>query len=881
MNILNKLTIKHLMMNKKRTIVTIIGILLSTALMVGIGTIASTFIGYMIENTKSNEGSHHVILEDIPSDKIKYIKNNSDIEEYSISYEIGYAILEDGINNYKPYLYIVGADKTYLENSKLSKGRIPADDSEIIISSHISSNGGVKYHIGDKITLQIGTRSIEGELLNQNNPYTEEETFTPKYEKEYTVVGIMERSNDEPYSAPGYTVLTFSDDLDNTLLDVKITYKSPKNTKEKTEKIANAIGLEKYTDEYSSYYPEVDYNDSLLSYYGEGSYSSINNMILSIVIIVLALVMVGCAIVVYNSFAISVMERKKQFGLFSSIGATKKQLRKTVFFEVLIVSCIGIPLGILSGIFGIWVVVQIINLLFPTLDPKVHLIIIPMYIILPIIYMVFTVLISAILPSRRASKISPVEAIRLNDDIKVSRKQVKTNNFVKKVFGIEGELALKNMKRNKKKYRITILSLIVSIVLFLSFSAFLEYGIKSSTSFYAPHEADIYVEFPYGVESLEEYKEVLSKLKEIDSISELSSSYYMNEVINTEIGYMEAKEILWDPPYSNDYRKYNSYYVDNSGLPSLGFDLLILPSDEYKEYMDDLGLEYSKNQLVMICNNNYRYIDYDNAKVYEYHWLDEKYSKINFTFRSYSKRTDKIEESEYLEKTFQIPIIYVDKSPKLMDARGKFIISEEMYNLLQELYPKVELEGTYHTNFFPTINITAKDSFKTEEEIKEALDISENKDNYSVFNVKAAEQQDRNYILFISILLYGFITLVTLIGVTSVFNTINTSIALRRKEFAVLRSIGLTPKGFNKMIRYESLLYGLKSLIIGIPISLVLILFIKRAFNNVVVFENFIPVKPLIICILGVFIITFITMMYSTSKIKKENILDAIREENI
>lgn len=210
------------------------------------------------------------------------------------------------------------------------------------------------------------------------------------------------------------------------------------------------------------------------------------------------------------------------------------------------------------------------------------------------------------------------------------------------------------------------------------------------------------------------------------------------------------------------------------------------------------------------------------------------------------------------------------------DVDEEYVSDNALTVYIKRIREKIEDDPTN-----PKIIITAKDSVKTEEEIKEALDISENKDNYSVFNVKAAEQQDRNYILFISILLYGFITLVTLIGVTSVFNTINTSIALRRKEFAVLRSIGLTPKGFNKMIRYESLLYGLKSLIIGIPISLVVILFIKRAFNNVVVFENFIPVKPLIICILGVFIITFITMMYSTSKIKKENILDAIREENI
>lgn len=134
----------------------------------------------------------------------------------------------------------------------------------------------------------------------------------------------------------------------------------------------------------------------------------------------------------------------------------------------------------------------------------------------------------------------------------------------------------------------------------------------------------------------------------------------------------------------------------------------------------------------------------------------------------------------------------------------------------------------------------------------------------------------------IRILLYGFITLVTLIGVTSVFNTINTSIMLRKKEFAMLRSVGLTPRGFNKILFFESLFFGFKSLLYALPVSLGIVLLIDKTATNVMDFGYIIwPVKSIIISIIGVFIIVLLTMLYSASKIKKDNILETIREENI
>ena len=142
-------------------------------------------------------------------------------------------------------------------------------------------------------------------------------------------------------------------------------------------------------------------------------------------------------------------------------------------------------------------------------------------------------------------------------------------------------------------------------------------------------------------------------------------------------------------------------------------------------------------------------------------------------------------------------------------------------------------------------------------------------------------QLEKNIVLVVKILMYGFIGLIVLIGITSVFNTITTSMALRRREFAVLRSIGLTNKGFNRILYFETLFIGLKAIIYGIAVSLIIIYLIHNSLSQVSSRSIYIPFTSFIIAIIAVFLIVFLTMIYSSRKIKKDNILEQIRQENI
>ena len=454
MSILNDLTIKNLKLNKKRTIVTIIGIILSTALMVGIGLLFSSFQDYMIRETISYNGKYEAEYGDVSLDKL----NSIDKKDFSYFYQkaIGFSKF-DSANEYKPYLYISSVNKEYFNELHLISGRFAENDSELVISNHINTNGGASYKIGDIITLKYGERVVEGVNTLTNNEYYEEETLNIVGEKTYTIVGIVERSNFEDYSASGYSTFTLDMNDKEGTVNVFVMFNNKKKIIKQSEDLAKKLG----------YNNAISYNSTLLALYGESTYGNIMKSMITMIVIMLSLVSIGCIVVIYNSFAISVMERKKEFGLLSSIGATKKQLSYTVFFEALIEGIIGIILGICGAYIGIGTVILIINnLIGDILVLKLNLVTNIVFIIIPVIFMILVIFISALVPSRRAAKVSPIEAIRQNDDIKINKKKIKTGKLVNKLFGIEGEIALKNIKRNKKKYRVTIVSLFISIVFF-------------------------------------------------------------------------------------------------------------------------------------------------------------------------------------------------------------------------------------------------------------------------------------------------------------------------------------------------------------------------------------------------------------------------------
>ena len=848
MSILNDLTIKNLKLNKKRTIVTIVGIILSTALMVGIGLLFSSFQDYMIRETISYNGKYEAEYGDVSLDKL----NSIDKKDFSYFYQkpIGFSKF-DSANEYKPYIYISSVNKEYFNELHLISGRFAENDSELVISNHINTNGGASYKIGDIITLKYGERVVEGVNTLTNNEYYEEETLNIVGEKTYTIVGIVERSNFEDYSASGYSTFTLDMNDKEGTVNVFVMFNNKKKIIKQSEDLAKKLGYDN----------AISYNSTLLALYGESTYGNIMKSMITMIVIMLSLVSIGCIVVIYNSFAISVMERKKEFGLLSSIGATKKQLSYTVFFEALIEGIIGIILGICGAYIGIGTVILIINnLIGDILVLKLNLVTNIVFIIIPVIFMIIVIFISALVPSRRAAKVSPIEAIRQNDDIKVNKKKIKTGKLVNKLFGIEGEIALKNIKRNKKKYRVTIVSLFISIVLFISFSSYMNYTIDTASS--------VMGEVPYDYQI--SYFGDDNDIDALDKISEIIKSNDVKEYVSYSASNLS---IIGNYTYSDEYLDfYKSAYGDDGikALTNLKYQYIsiyILDDISYNKYKELIGLD--KDSVILL--NKFKGVSYGNNKRVNYDIPVINNGDINIKICNFDDNDEDVDTTKYCNKKID-NIFITNKSFDLIEEFS--YMSDFKLIVNKKLYDNISDSGTHYTQY----NIISDNTDNIDKLTKEL----DKYDNVNYTNVKESMKQANNMILVVKILMYGFIGLITLIGVTSVFNTISTSMALRKREFAVLRSIGLTRKGFNKILFFESLFFGLKSLIYAIPVSLGVTIIIHYALADMMSINSIvIPWKAIIISIVSVFVIVLLTMMYSTSKIKKHNIIEQIREENI
>ena len=862
MNILDKLTIKNLKLNKKRTIVTIIGIILSVALICAVASMVSSFRESLIRFEINRDGNFHYEFSNVDSKKLKEIKNNRNFEKIYISKNVGYLKLDNSKNEDKPYAYLIAMNKITMSNVSLNliEGRFPSNDKEIVIPRHLKTNGRVDYKVGDTITLYLGDRVSDGYTLNQNNPYhKDEETFDIKDTKTFKIVGIIERPSTiiENYLAPGYTFITYLNDNNYSgeyNVYLRYTKEALKNRYEITAKLLNVdpIKYKKYmTDLNSLKESEIDeieekivktphimngYLISLETMSLEDSTMKVLYILSTIVIIIIIVSSVFC---IKNSFDISITEKTKQYGMFRSIGATSKQIKKNVLYEAFILGIIGIPLGILCGLLASWILIKVCNYyLYGTLNGitlvfNTSLISILISILLGSI----TIYFSALKSARRASKLSPMVAIRNSEDIKIKSKKLRTPKYIKSLFGVGGVISYKNLKRNKKKYRTTVISIVVSVSVFIGLYYFM--NMAFSIVDLEVGKSDVNIQLIIGDNSKDKENN-LNKIEQIFNLDNIERISFQKRLLG---------EIIDKTLYTKEFNK----LIGTNGTK---ISIFAIGDSEYRTYVKSLGLNYSdvKNTGILI-NNSFAYDE--NSK------KDVEISVLNI------KKNDKV-DIKINNITHQIKISEVTKERPFgfsnTYSSGFIIVSDE--------YLK-ELDSNFNYGW---ILIKSNNADLLQSNIEKILeDIDYNLDN-----------TDKNYRIvkgvytLMAIFLYGFITVITLIGITNIFNTITTNINLRRGEFAILKSVGMTSHEFNRLINLETIFYSLKSLLIGIPLGVGISYLIYIAFSEGSrEFQYEFPFGGVFISILAVFILVFIIMNYSIKKVNKQNIIEDIRNENI
>ena len=872
MNLLNKLTIKNLKLNKRRTIVTIIGIMLAVALINAVATMYFSGMASIIRAQKATSGDYHTVFYNVPLNDIKTIQNNRNVENITKLKYLGTSKIKTN-NTQSPYVSVVAAEKDNMNKlgMYLVKGRLPENENEMVITNHLNNIMSTNYSIGDKLTLEIGDRYSKDNIkLKKSENLQDGEKIINTEKREFTIVGIVVdisesvnqpgevadtvvtclrkedikdnldifiRLNKEglkkPYIAIG-DMLGIDGNLYKAVQDDYATGRDATKSGELKEKFAKERKKAKYQFSSQRFLISLETDQKDTSFFGL-------RYVAAIAIGIIIFTSVFC---IKNSFDISITEKNKQYGMLRSIGATKKQVRKNVLFEATILALIGIPLGIFLGYFASFILVKISNMFLK--DLVVTQTEINFELIFDLNWMsaaisallgMVTIYLSSLRIARKAAKVSPINSIRNSADIKIKSKKLKVPKLIKSIFKIGGEISYKNMKRNKKRYRVTVISIVLSIMVYISLTAFMQIMLKQLQAALGNIDYDI---------SCHIYKENDEEITKLNNIAKTTEGVTEYTLLQSDVGKYDKKFL------NKEIKQISENFPDNETV-----SIIAVGDIEYNKYIKSLGLNYNdiKDKAILIDTVSTATIDASKKPIREIRMLNLKEN---------DKFDVKRDNGEKL--TFEIAKI-TKKRP--------FATNEDMvtpYKILvlsNEYYNKIFKDEKRYSAYYKI-----KDASKVKTQIEESL---KDYKKYFISNVQERYNNEKHLITLVAIFLYGFIIIIILIGVTNIINTITTSMELRKQEFAILRSVGMTNKEFNRMIRLETLFIGIKSLFFGIPLGTAIAYGIYQV--GKMPFE--IPLKPILYSAIAVIVLIASIMQYSLVKIKKQNTIETIRNENI
>lgn len=938
MNLMKTLTLKNLKLNRKRTIVTIVGIILATALLSALVTLVSSFQYSMIEYQKQKDGDFHVKFSNVKMTELSEFKNNRNIESTFETMGMGFAKLDGCKNEDKPYAYVMATDEAGFEKGcfNLIEGRMAKNEAEIIIPRHLKTNGRIDIKVGDEITLDIGKRydSNTESVISENCAYEHEaETLTDTVTKHYKVVGIMERPGYgmEDYSAAGYTFVTYSDELaaiDNgtkneaseadTTLTVysRYTQKALRNkdvvtadiigVDEKLFEKANNSSVEMSAEESDRFLKEMEnakydiyMNGYLINYECvfpiDGSFKALFT-VAAVVALIIILTSVYC---IKNSFNISITEKIRQYGMLASVGATRRQIKSSVKTEAAMLGVVGIPVGTMSGILASLILVKVVNALsagwlnvalsFHTSLPAL---------ILAVILSIATIYFSATGSARRAAKVTPLEAIRNTKEIKIKSAKLKTPAIIGRIWGIGGVISFKNIKRNNKKYRTTVTSIVICSVTFIVISYFMSMAFSVVGMSYASADYNIGINMSCKKDiDIEKFSKLLSGI-------EGAEDYLVGAGYDFDVS---------KPEYTKEYGEYCRQLYDDSEDVSQMFLITVLDDKSYDKYASDAGIKNAAAGAILVNKCTFDVYNENSSKYVKKEMELYKYKAGDTIECGYNVYDDASSDDNAVEGD-------TESSTEINTEDNSGYVDEETINngvrktvdvTIAGVTDKVPIGYKGYSNTLLFMNQKGFESLwgdgKNGNEIKPgyasylAYVVAENADEYQdtfeketegnpeysqisfyVSNLDKQMRDEKSLFTLLGVFAYGLIVVIALIGITNIINTLSTGMELRSREFATLRSIGMTDKQFVGMVRLESVFISVKALVIGVPLGILisyLLCVMMNRMDDAIIYEP--PYKAIILCIVVVIMLIYAIMKLSMTKLRHNNIIETIKNENL
>lgn len=846
MKITNTLTLRHLKSNLKRTIVTVMGIIVSVAMITAVCVSVSSFLDFLEASEIDTSGYYHAAInEDYTDDELTADK----LEKIADSKGVKYA----GAVNLDP-LEQANVHNSEFENKGIAEigtmnadafkifakdydGEIPKNEKEIVVSKEFIKKNQLDWKIGQTVNLDIET-VIDDKFTATN--------------REYTIVGMMGENKPTDGHKFDFPIIRgfANDETQYNNIYIQMDKTSSNSAKQAGVAIDEAgIKFEKSMlnpSIYISHFVAVNGNMDML-----GSF-------LTAATIILLIIIVASVMLIYNSFGISLAERSRYLGMLATVGATKKQKRETVLFEGLVLGVASIPFGIFFGIIGIDITLRllsphIINTGFTEMyDYTMHAVVHWPIIVAIVLLSAFTIAISSFIPAIKASKTTPIDALRQSNEVKVKAKKLKTPKIVNKIFGYEGELALKNIKRNGKKSRIISVSLAISIILFISTNTFCTlFQQAMNTQMILPYQVEINYYGEGEKQDIEQIRKTVNAIDKVDNSYSITSMYNCAQM-NKDLFNDKFLQII--PPDSSEYTSktnmnYAIYFLDDKDFIQLCKENSI----DSTPYFENNGARKALVKNEMVVSNK-------NKKTVTKPFKDDAVGKTVIE--------KDVENEDYIE--YKNDIVIGDFITKSSGYVEKLNVSSVL-----NMYMPYSAVADLGLKAF-SLGVETKDPDFVEEKL---LEIYDQYNGMRIINIKGQMQLMNSMIIVVKTFSYGFITLMTLVAVANIFNTISTSFELRKKEFAMMKSIGITPKGFNKMICLESIFYGLKAILIGIPVSMIINAFMYLALSESISLLNMFDWKIYLITVAAVFIIIGLAMLYSWSKAKHDTIIDTLKTE--
>ena len=885
MSITKKLALRHLKQNKTRSVLTVLGITISVVMLTVIFTCATSFAHYYGERAINTNGNWHFFVKTDYESAKKYLLSDSSLKDIGFEKDLSteeqsYKIYSDKANYLRTGTIYQG-DAQYIKDTVTCKydGALPKSDNEIMVEQSLIKNNGLELKIGDEIKIAVGSR-LKGDfvILPVMGNYQFGERFEKEKDETFKVVGILH--NNEP-TERGAIIRGMSDFKSKNLVAYGKIKKITPFSYIKINGIYDKFGFTKKKRAFNVGENTGFLNSRLAFSIDKNDLPQVLKLT-AIGIVVFAVIFVSSFAMIYNSFALSVGEQIKYLGMLSSVGATRKQKKKTLYFEGAILGGIGIILGIVLGLLTTFISQSAMNAKIASImegynDNIKYSTHISLWVLcLIVILAVLTVFVSIISPVQKAARITAIDAIRKTDEIKRKGK-IRTPFIITKLFGFEGDIAFKNLRRNGRKSRTIIACICICAVLFLSCNYFCETFKEASNLDY---EIPYQLMYQYSAESkaqLEKARNYLKTNKRVKRFYSIWEAWY--SILRGDINPYDNSR-LYDMSFQNE-----SIFVDKYkfiATQDITYTAHLIDDEDFNALCKKNGIDYKKyyspdkdgsiKTIVIngidrndepIFNNNLLgktigCYDIDSEKTERENKLDENGNQVYFYYKTGCTSIYKFCDSIKYDK--DNPICNLDSSGVAFYAP-------------KCVYDKYSDDDSFYFDY----GIETDEPYKVEKELKDYL--SENEAEGDVYNNYNWMMKEKSIISAVQFLSYAFILLITLITVFNIINTMTAQIAGRKKELAMLKSVGMTPKEFKKMLIFESMFYGLFGLLFGVPLSLV----INRVVGYIISKDNPIPFSVniwlyLIACV-AVFVIIGLTMIYSLKLIKNNSIIDSLKDD--